>query len=367
MIRDCVKVHKKQAEAIHRELLEAGLLAKDCKACREGEFVFFPITNAGALPKSLAKSACKKEVAPNAGQKRGSLGEVLEAEGALTKEESQAVVNSFDCLGDIAIIEVPQSLRPKQKAIARTIMELSPHIKVVARKDSPMLGRFRVRKLTVIAGEKRTTTVYRESGCSFFLDAAKVYFSVRLAHERLRVASLVRPKERVLALFAGVGPYAIVIARRRPRTQVVGIELNAEAVKEFRQNIRLNKTPNVKAILGDVKKIVPRDYKGWADRITMPLPHSAAEFLDSALSGANRKGCTVHFYGFAQTRDKGTQEQVADIYAPIVEMIRKKCAAARLSCRITNKRIVRPYAPYVVQAGIDFRVKAERKAKMQKK
>jgi tRNA (guanine37-N1)-methyltransferase len=267
------------------------------------------------------------------------------------------VVSSYDCIGDIAIVEIPKELRPKQGVIAKAIMEQNGHIKVVARKDSPMLGKFRIRKLSVIAGEKRTTTIYRESGCVFEFDVAKVYFSVRLSHERLRIASLVKSREKILALFAGVGPFAIVIAKRKPGTEIVGIELNPDAVKSFEKNILLNKTSNVKGILGDVKKVVPLMYREWADRIIMPLPHSASDFLDAALASANPNGCTIHFYGFVETRAKGETKFHKDIYTPLVLLIKNKCKNARMSCRITNKRVVRPFGAYVVQAVIDFKVR----------
>ena len=353
----CIKTEAKKAEKTKLMLVEKDLLAKGFKISHDDKgFVYFPLRQGSVVPKSLMQLACKRQFEMHETQATGSVKDALAKRHALLPEEISKVVRSYDCVGDIAIVEIPDELIPRQDVIARAIMAQNGHIKVVARKDSPMLGEFRVRKITVIAGEKRTTTLYRESGCSFEFDVAKVYFSVRLSHERLRIASLVKPKEKILALFAGVGPFAIVIAKRKPKTEIVGIELNPDAVRSFERNILLNRTTNVKAILGDVKKIVPKDYAGWADRITMPLPHSAGDFLDAALIGANPKGCTIHFYGFVETKAKGETEFHKDIYAPLVSLVREKCKAAEMSCRITNKRVVRPFAAYVVQVVIDFKV-----------
>jgi tRNA (guanine37-N1)-methyltransferase len=358
---DCIKVRAKKAEGVRRRLVQNNLLARGYKVARDSEFVYFPLARGAKVPKSLKAAAARRDFEPHASQATGSLKESLAQSRALSVFEIGKVVRSYDCVGDIAIVEIPRELVQKQEAIAQAIMAQNRHIKVVCRKDSPMTGKYRVRRLSVIAGENRTTTTYRESGCSFALDAAKVYFSVRLSHERLRIASLVKPKEKILALFAGVGPFPIVIARRKPTTEIVGIELNPDAAKSFEKNIALNKTKNVVAIRGDVSKVVPNRFSGWADRIIMPLPHSAGDFLDAALKAANPKGCTVHFYGFVETKAKGKKELHKDIYAPLVKLVREKARKAGMSCRITKKRVVRPFAAYVVQVVIDFKVKKEKK------
>jgi len=359
---DCVKVKSRDAESVRKRLFDLQLLAKGYKVIRDPEgFIYFPLVKAAKVPATLKVTVSKNDFEPHSTQATGSVKDALSARHALSDSEVAKVIRSYDCVGDIAIAEIPDELVSKQDVIAKAIMAQNGHIKVVARKDSPMLGEFRVRKLTIIAGEKRTTTAYRESGCSFEFDVAKVYFSVRLSHERLRIASLVKPREKVLALFAGVGPFAIVIAKKKPRTQVVGIELNPVAVKSFEKNVLLNKTANVKAILGDVKKIVPKDYSGWADRIIMPLPHSAGDFLEAALAGANPQGCTIHFYGFVETKAKGETEFHKDIYAPLVALVKEKARNAGMSCRITGKRVVRPFAAYVVQVVIDFKVSKPKK------
>ena len=90
--------------------------------------------------------------------------------------------------------------------------------------------------------------------------------------ERARIAALVKQGENVLVPFAGVGPFAIVIAKRVPSAEVIGIELNPDAAEYFRRNILRNGCLNVSVLQGDVAKLLPDKCEEWADRIAMPLP-----------------------------------------------------------------------------------------------
>jgi tRNA (guanine37-N1)-methyltransferase len=356
LVVDCIRSPREGAEAARRELAGKGLLAKGAKIARDADFVYFPVEKGAKIPEKFRKLACKRDFEGFDGRRSGSLKDTLVAGGKMAAREAEAVTGAFDCIGDIAIVEIPEGLERKESEIARAVMLMNRHIRVVAKKEGPMEGVFRVRRLKIIGGEKRTETVYRESGCSFLLDVSKAYFSVRLAHERQRIGAQVGKKEKILVPFAGVGPFAIVIGKKHPDCEIVGIELNPAAAEYFGKNTEINKTKNVKAVLGDANDVVPNAYRGWADRIVMPLPHSAGDFLDAALAGANPRGCKIHFYGFVQTRDGGGKE-IRDIYAPMLRLIRGKCAAKKMKCRIMNKRVVRPYAPFVVQAAVDFSVR----------
>lgn len=264
----------------------------------------------------------------------------------IPKSKLRLVPRSYDIIGGIAVVEIKNELNCYAKAIAQAIMKVHKPIETVVRKTSAMQGRYRVRKIKRIAGKKTTVTNYKEHGVMMQLDAAKVYFSVRLSNERKRIVEMVKPKENVLVFFAGVGPFALVIAKKRPNCNVIGIELNPVAAKYFKQNIEMNKLANCTAVKGDVKKLA-RKYANSADHILMPLPKGAENFLDVAFLTA-KNGCTIHFYQFA------------DSNRPFVKAKEKISAAAkRNKCkiRILNKKIVRPYAPDIVQVCTDFKVR----------
>ena len=172
-------------------------------------------------------------------------------------EGSVGVYNAFDIIGDIAITKLPNSSQANAKSLAEAIMNRHRNVKAVFLQDSPVTGDFRLRSLVHVAGENRTRTVHKESGCSFAVDVEKCYFSPRLSHERLRIAQLVQPDETVVNMFAGVGCFSIIIAKRQPTAKVYSIDINPAAVQFMQENIRLNRVyGKVVPLLGDAKEIV---------------------------------------------------------------------------------------------------------------
>jgi len=209
-------------------------------------------------------------------------------------------MSAFDIIGAIAVLPL-FTKNPKKEAVR--IMNDNRSIKSVYMKAGKISGRLRRSNLKFISGERKKETVHRESGCVFKLDVEKCYFSPRLGNDRLDVAKKVKPGEKVLVMFSGVGPYPIVIAKNSRAKEVYGIELNRIATKYALENARLNKLGNVKFIQGDVKKIIPKlSRKIKFDRIIMARPQLKDDFLASALQIA-KEGTIIHFYDFLQEED----------------------------------------------------------------
>ncbi|MFQ5405676.1 MAG: class I SAM-dependent methyltransferase family protein [Candidatus Micrarchaeia archaeon] len=347
----------KNAQKAKEFLTRRKLLVRGKSLKKRGGFIYFPLSKTPSQKPSFECSYLQAEFKSRAQQQ--DLKTALKNSGKFSGKELEALVSSFDTVGDMVLIDVPKELEKREKLIAKTILASNNHVKVVAKKKSAMRGKYRVRKMQVVAGEKRTSTIYKESGCRFHLDLAQVYFSPRLSFERLRVARLVKPNKNVLVLFAGVGPFAIVIAKKQPSAKVRGIELNPKAVKFFKKNVAVNKMQdNLEVIEGDVNNVSMK-LKNWADYISMPLPHTATDFLDAAFAAA-RKGCIITFYGFERTDGKkeayfdGAENRV--LVSPVLDRIKGACKKNKKKCRILNKRQVKTYAPYVVQVAVDFKV-----------
>ncbi len=134
---------------------------------------------------------------------------------ATLSDGSIRAYNSFDIIGDIAVTKVPQPSMVNYKDIAEAIMNRHTNVKAIYIQETAVNGEFRLRKLYHVAGEKRTRTVHKESGCLFNVDVDKCYFSHRLSHERLRVTGMVKPGETVVNMFAGVGCFSILIAKKK--------------------------------------------------------------------------------------------------------------------------------------------------------
>ena len=245
----------------------------------------------------------------------------------LSKEELDMLVGSYDVIGDIAIIIVPPELSAREHLIAGSILKMHKNIKTVARRAGNYGGEYRIMDLTVIGGEDLRETEHRENGVRFFLNPEKVYYSVRSSNERKRIASLIRPGEEVLVMFSGIGAFPLVIAAKSQAGEIVGIEKNPDAYRYAQKSLAANRRiKNVVLHQGDVLEILPRLRRTF-DRVLMPLPKTAADYLGIALP-AIRPGGRLHFYDF----------KAPDAFASSIEKIRLACADCHR--RLTASKVV---------------------------
>ena len=124
-------------------------------------------------------------------------------------------------------------------------------------------GVHRTPNCRVIAGSGDTETVHVEHGTRYALDCAKVMFSPGNQAERVHMGEVVSEGERVFDMFAGIGYFALPMARAG--AAVTAVERNPEAYRYLVENAQLNDvTGNLHAILGDC-----RDVETTADRVVM--------------------------------------------------------------------------------------------------
>ncbi len=268
--------------------------------------------------------------------------------GELTTEEFKQLGRAFDIVGNIAVVKLPDGLLPKKHLIGEALMQVHRHVRTVLRQTSAVRGEFRTRELELIAGEPEIETMYHESGCIFKVDLAKTYFSPRLAHERLRIAQLVKPGEVVTNLFAGVGSYSVVIAKQGKASRVYSIDKNPAAFDYMHTNIRINKVGDrVVPILGDAREVVEANLRGKADRVLMPLPELAREFFDVALLALKPEGGVVHLYDFGKE---------PELFRPSLEFARAAAAAKEKKVELLGNKAIRSYATRVYHVVLDLKV-----------
>ena len=216
------------------------------------------------------------------------------------------ISSGVDIVGDIAIVRLSGFSSKEKRGVARELIEETKNVKVVMEQEGGIEGEFRLRKLKHLGGERRTLTVHKENGCTFKVDVAKCYFSPRLSTERLRVSHLVRPKEKVLNMFAGVGPYSIPIAKLAG-ARVTSCEMNEYAAELHEENDRLNKVEKLVSVVNEDAMNLPSLAALRFDRVLMPLPAEADRFLPTALLLA-KKGAMIHYYRHVLGRDVGEAE-----------------------------------------------------------
>jgi tRNA (guanine37-N1)-methyltransferase len=270
----------------------------------------------------------------------------------LSPEDLSKVYNSFDIIGDIAIIRSPSASPVDPHAAAKAIMSVHKNVKTVLLQASPVAGELRLRRLTYVAGENKTRTVHREHGCLFSVDVAESYFSPRLSHERMRIARLVEPSETVVNMFAGVGCFSIIIAKHSGAAKVFSIDLNPEAVQFMKENIRLNRVyDRVTPLLGDAREIINNQLQHVADRVLMPLPEKALEYLPSAVSALKPSGGWIHLYDFEHAAKTENPAEKAKL------KVTEALAASGVEFEVPCVRVVRSTGPNWYQLAADVHIK----------
>ncbi len=264
----------------------------------------------------------------------------------LSETEINEVFSSFDIIGDIVIIKIPDSMSAKKQLIADAILSKVKPVKSVFMQSSPVQGDFRVRGVEYIAGENRTLTIYKEHNCRFKVDISKVYFSPRLSTERERIAGLVNDGEVIVNMFAGICTFSIIIAKKH-KCRIYSIDVNPDAYSLCAENVKLNKvTESVVPMLGDAKEIIMNDLKGKADRVLMPLPERAKEYLEHAVMALQEKGI-IHYFTHIHS---DSRKYALDVCAE------ELASAMKVKYEIKGARIVREVGPRFYQVVADVMV-----------
>lgn len=258
----CLPVHRKGAEEKRRELLSAGLLDLSLKICSNGETLLFPVC-------SEIEGAVKAEFEP---------------------VRQRVELPRHELVGGIAILNEDDSDG------AATLLKERPSVHTALYPESAVAGIFRTKKFRVLAGLETTKTMHTEYGHKFVIDLEKAYFSARLATERQRIVTHMDEGEEVLDMFAGVGPFAIMLADKA--RCIWACDLNSAAVSLLLENIKLNRRKNIVPILADARTL-PHLFGRRFDRVIMNLPLMADEFLPAAYDLC-KPGGTIHFYSLME-------------------------------------------------------------------
>jgi tRNA (guanine37-N1)-methyltransferase len=349
----CLKVPKSEGEKTIALVVKLGILNKALIIQRDEGTLCIPLTK---QPTEAALKKLKTQI-PSLQITTGAFSEKIKQEKTLAEALSnqlppnllEAIPRSLDVIGDIAIIDIPPELKEHENLIGSAILKTQKNIKTVLAKAGDITGTFRVRDYTFVAGEQKTTTVHREYGCQYHVDLAKAYFSPRLSTEHKRVASLVQVGETVVDLFAGVGPFSVLIAKTQKNAKVYAVDLNPEAVRLLEENVRANHVESrVHPVLADAREISQTTLKGVADRVIMNLPETAIDFVDAACNAVKPTGGTVHFYAFVRQPD--TIEDLKQQFSYLVEKNGRK-----LQTFLCAKSI-RETAPFESQIVLDAKI-----------
>jgi len=264
----------------------------------------------------------------------------------LTPKESDELISAFDQIGSIIIVRIPELLLPKKKLIGETLLEQVKNAKSVFYQSSSVEGEFRTRDLEILAGDDKTETEYKESGCRFIVDVRKAFFSPRLSSERMRIAELVNDGEVIVNMFGGIGMFSIIAAKKKKCT-VYNIDINPAAVDFCQKNIAINKLAgNIISIHGDALDVIKNQLENKSHRTLMLLPEKSDEFLNSAILATKSKG-VIHYYSHIHADKKSDAAKLSEQHYLGITSIKST---------ILGSKIVRPVGPRFYQTVVDVKI-----------
>ncbi|MDH3340917.1 MAG: class I SAM-dependent methyltransferase family protein [Nitrosopumilus sp.] len=264
----------------------------------------------------------------------------------LSEKESEDLISAFDQIGDIIIVRIPDTLLSKKEIIGKTLLNEVKIVRSVYYQASDIEGDFRTRNLEIIAGEDNTETEYKEFGCKFIVDVEKAFFSPRLSTERERIANLIQEGEIVTNMFAGVGMFSIMSAKKKKCT-VYSLDINPVASKLCEKNIELNKLAGkIISINGDASKIIKEKLENKSDRTLMLLPERSDEFLESAIN-TTKNGGIIHYYSHIHADKKSEAAKISEEHYLQVTPVKSE---------ILNSKIVRAVGPRYYQTVVDVKI-----------
>ncbi len=265
--------------------------------------------------------------------------ELLEDE--LTPSEIEDLKTSFDTIGDIVILEIPENLEDKKNKIGDAALEFTKR-RSIYMKRSAIKGTIRIRDLEFLSGIDNPVTIHKEHQARLKLDVSKVYFSPRLATERKRVMESVENGEKILDMFCGIGPFPIVIAKNK-KVDITAVDINETAIEYLKENIRLNKLKGtITPIAGDIGE-VSDGFNCKFDRIIMNLPGLAYSFLDLAMDLIEDDGI-INYYEFSDSYEQG------------INRLKESALKKNKKVEIINTRKVKSTSPGEWHVAIDGKI-----------
>ncbi|MFB6361005.1 MAG: class I SAM-dependent methyltransferase family protein [Halobacteriales archaeon] len=261
-----------------------------------------------------------------------------------SEAELERVPHSWSVIGDVVLVRFPEDC-PDQAAVADALLDLHNADSVLAKGE--VTGPTREPDVTVVAGSGDTEVVHREHGTRYALDLAEVMFSPGNKAERVRMGDVVEPGEQVFDAFAGIGYFALPMARAG--AEVTAAEINPTAFGYLAENAVLNEVESrLSAVLGDSREIVGPEgpgaaAHGAADRLV--LGHFEAGESLEALLPALRRGGTVHLHAAVPADSEGADKPLGKLEAAADVLGRDTDALER--------RRVKTYAPGMDHVVLD--------------
>ena len=191
--------------------------------------------------------------------------------------------------GEIMVVLVLSSpILPSKNNFVKALLKLHPEITTIVLNVND-------RRTSMILGDKQTVLYgkgYIEDtlcGCKFRI-SPKSFYQVNpvqtelLYNKAIEYAGL-NGNQKVIDAYCGIGTIGLIASKYAK--EVIGVELNSDAVKDARENSKLNQITNVSFYNNDAGKLMVEmaEQKASADVVFMDPPRSGSteEFMDSVV------------------------------------------------------------------------------------
>ncbi len=302
----CLQVPIKQAESVKQELIKSGIFLKNYKIQKDHDFIYLPIKYSGNV--SYSWPIEKKMLIPL--QNKLDYHKILRT--ILPPTVHEFIPSSFDRVGSIILIKLRPELDDYKFRIGTELLNQF-NVQAVFNKIGDVDTEYRTVTWECIAGEQNPITIHKMHNLRFKVDVSNVYFNSRLSNEYARIASLCNTGDKIIDMFAGVGPFTILIASQK-EVDIFALDINPAAILYLKENMVLNKKFLKGSIIpscGDSKELIKNLPK--ANKIIMNLPGSAIDFLLPALQHLEING-TIFLHQFVHL---SKEEKKADLDKPV--------------------------------------------------
>lgn len=268
-------------------------------------------------------------------------------------------------LGRVALIRLPESLRMWSRQLGGAYA-LALGVETMGEIEG-IEGELRRPRLRLYYGT-RTLTEVREHGLRYRLDLAKVMWSpgnvgwragaVRSGDPRVTRLYLIDPPPRcVVDMFAGVGYFALPLARQYPLARVMAVEKNPQAFAYLVENLALNGLTRVRALLGDCRRTrelarqVGEPLRPGAQLVHMGYVGGTASYLPHALGLLDQAGGIVLYHESYPNRRLGrvrrSQWRGGQVPGPLAAELESAVRSAGRELTGLQVARVKSYAPGV--------------------
>ncbi len=343
-----VVVPAAQAESLRRELHARGAVDRTVRMAKREAHVLIPVATDPKMDLAHygARLEDRNDLEPRARPRdvRADLRDRLARYGV----PEGLAPSKWERFGDVIVLRLSEPAREYREAIGTAFAEVLD-ARTVVEDVSGIHGVLRTPQVDILWGRGMEVD-HKEGGVLYRFDVAKIMFSSGNLPERTSVASRIRPGDVVVDLFAGIGYFTLPIAVHARPERVYACELNPVAFHYLEENLRLNRAPNVVPRFGDCRKTAPR---GVADVVLMGH-FSAREYLDVAFDCLRGTGLLVY------------HELVSKEQFPQTPLSHLTDAARDrwYDVESAHSRILKSYAPGIVHAVVEARVRRRPRAPM---